>query len=70
MGLLDWRDDKKLDALADRFVENKIGTLLNITFEMYMEHPAYYDGLVEAMDNGHGLQLSEAGELLAVELGR
>ncbi len=59
---------KRIDELGDRFIENRIGALLNITFGMYIENPAYYDGLIDALDQGHGLRLSDAGNQVVVEL--
>jgi len=70
MGQINMKDDRKIHDLADRFVKNKIGILLKITFEMYLENTEYYDELFDALDQGHGLHLSEAGELMAVEIGR
>ena len=61
--------DEKLNQLADHFLENQTGKLLDITFETYLNHTAYYDELVDALNCGNGLRLSEAGGLLAVEIG-
>jgi len=70
MRQLELKADWQINELADRFLERKIGVFLNITFGMYVDNPEYYDKLMDALNSGHGLQLSEAGELLTVELGR
>jgi len=63
-------EEATLNTLGDWFVANRIGALLGINFNTYLKHPDYYDDLVEALNCGHGLHLSEAGNLVAVEIGR
>jgi len=59
---------ERIDELGNRFIENKIGTLLNITFGTYIDNPEYYDELIAALDAGHGLHLSDAGNRVVVEI--
>jgi len=35
--------DERLNHLADKFVENRIGELLKITFEQYLQDPDGYN---------------------------
>ena len=60
--------DEKLNELGDRFITTRVRELLNLPFETYVENPAYYDELIDALDQGRGLRLSDAGNQVVVEL--
>jgi len=59
--------DEWLDMLGDRFVTQRIGQLLGITFGRYVRDPRHYDKLMKALEAGDGLMMC-GGDAVVVRL--
>lgn len=57
--------DARLDHLAERYNELRIGPLTRATFEQYVGNPGYYETIAQVLRSGGSLQWFEfAGTMI------
>ncbi len=58
--------DERLDYLADRFLSRRIREILGMTFREYLRDPGWYDAILDHLEAGRALVVSDGGDTLAV----